>query len=86
MNTESSRVGVVGLGYVGLPLALAMHDAGYTVVGVDIDETTIERLQSGESTVKDVSDADVSRAVEQLEAAGESPIQVGQIEAAAEAS
>ena len=45
MNTESPRVGVVGLGYVGLPLALAMHAAGYDVVGVDIDETTVERIE-----------------------------------------
>lgn len=63
MSIESSRVGVVGLGYVGLPLALAMHEAGYEVVGVDIDETTVERLQGGESTVEDVADSDVSRAV-----------------------
>ncbi|WP_229504765.1 nucleotide sugar dehydrogenase [Natrinema versiforme] len=60
---EQTRVGVVGLGYVGLPLALAMHDAGYDVVGVDVDADTIERLRSGESTVNDVSDARVADAV-----------------------
>ena len=63
MNTESTRVGVVGLGYVGLPLALAMHAAGYDVVGVDIDGTTVERLRNGESTVNDVSDEEIERAV-----------------------
>jgi UDP-N-acetyl-D-glucosamine dehydrogenase len=61
---EQTRVGVVGLGYVGLPLALAMHDAGYDVVGVDVDVDTIERLRSGESTVNDVSDARVTDAIE----------------------
>jgi UDP-N-acetyl-D-glucosamine dehydrogenase len=57
-------VGVVGLGYVGLPLALAMHDAGYDVVGVDIDTDKIETLRSGESTVEDVTDGEVATAVE----------------------
>ncbi|PSP77591.1 UDP-N-acetyl-D-glucosamine dehydrogenase [Halobacteriales archaeon QS_4_69_225] len=61
--TESTRVGVVGLGYVGLPLALAMHNAGYDVVGVDVDEDTVARLRDGESTVRDVADAEVADAV-----------------------
>ncbi|WP_254840518.1 nucleotide sugar dehydrogenase [Natronomonas marina] len=63
MTTQSTRVGVVGLGYVGLPLALAMHNAGYEVVGVDVDPDTVERLRGGESTVNDVSDAEVTDAV-----------------------
>ncbi|MEF8938007.1 MAG: nucleotide sugar dehydrogenase, partial [Halovenus sp.] len=61
--TAQTRFGVVGLGYVGLPLALAMHRAGYDVVGVDIDAETVERLQNGESTISDVSDSDVADAV-----------------------
>ncbi|MDL0132513.1 nucleotide sugar dehydrogenase [Halobacterium salinarum] len=63
MDTDGTRVGVVGLGYVGLPLALAMHDAGYDVVGVDVDAEKVERLRSGESTVEDVTDDDVTTAV-----------------------
>jgi len=62
MNTRT-RVGVVGLGYVGLPLALAMQDAGYDVVGVDIDEEKVTRLRDGESTVNDVSDEALDEAV-----------------------
>jgi UDP-N-acetyl-D-glucosamine dehydrogenase len=61
---DMTRVGVVGLGYVGLPLAIAMHRAGYEVVGVDVDTETVERLQNGESTVSDISDADVAAAGE----------------------
>jgi len=57
---DKTRVGVVGLGYVGLPLSLAMHRAGYDVVGVDVDEDTVESLRGGRSTVNDVSDADVT--------------------------
>ena len=63
MSTQPTRVGVVGLGYIGLPLALAMHNAGYEVVGVDIDEDTVESLRNGTSTVNDVSDAEVTDAV-----------------------
>jgi UDP-N-acetyl-D-glucosamine dehydrogenase len=62
MEAEQTRVGVVGLGYVGLPLALAMHDAGYDVVGVDVDVDKVERLPSGESTVNDITDDEVAEA------------------------
>ncbi|WP_245697897.1 nucleotide sugar dehydrogenase [Haloplanus vescus] len=57
-------MGIIGLGYVGLPLALAMHDAGYDVVGVDVDADKVETLSSGNSTVEDVTDDEVAAAVE----------------------
>jgi UDP-N-acetyl-D-glucosamine dehydrogenase len=63
MENEGTRVGVIGLGYVGLPLALAMHDAGYDVVGVDIDTEKIRTLREGKSTVNDVADEEVQEAV-----------------------
>lgn len=47
-------VGIVGLGYVGLPLAVAAAEAGHDVVGVDIDQRVVERLARGESHVVDV--------------------------------
>lgn len=64
MKEKSTRVGVVGLGYVGLPLTLAMYEAGYDVVGVDVDEDTIETLQAGTSTVNDVTDTEIADAVD----------------------
>ena len=63
MSSQPARVGVVGLGYVGLPLALAMHRAGHEVVGVDVDDETVERLQSGKTRISDVSDSDVADAL-----------------------
>lgn len=57
-------VGVVGLGYVGLPLALAFVDAGYDVVGVDVSEERVEALRAGNSYVKDVGDTDIENALE----------------------
>jgi UDP-N-acetyl-D-glucosamine dehydrogenase len=62
MEDEQTRVGVIGLGYVGLPLALAMHDAGYDVVGVDVDTDKIARLRGGRSTVNDVTNEAVQTA------------------------
>ena len=49
------RVGIVGLGYVGLPLAVAFSEAGHAVVGLDTDARRVERLKAGRSDVEDVS-------------------------------
>jgi UDP-N-acetyl-D-glucosamine dehydrogenase len=51
------RIGVVGLGYVGLPLAVGFAEAGYDVVGVDTDTRIIEALAAGRSHIEDVPDA-----------------------------
>jgi UDP-N-acetyl-D-glucosamine dehydrogenase len=51
----SGRIGIVGLGYVGLPLAVAFAEAGQDVVGVDTDGRVVEALASGRSHVEDVS-------------------------------
>jgi UDP-N-acetyl-D-glucosamine dehydrogenase len=48
------KVGIVGLGYVGLPLALAFAEAGCDVIGVDTDARRIERLRRSESDIEDV--------------------------------
>jgi UDP-N-acetyl-D-glucosamine dehydrogenase len=61
---ERQRVGVVGLGYVGLPLALAMVEAGHEVVGVDVDEERVAQLRDGRSYVTDVPDDTIDSALE----------------------
>jgi len=48
------NVGIVGLGYVGLPLAMSFCEAGHTVIGVDVDPRKIGSLQRGESYIEDV--------------------------------
>jgi UDP-N-acetyl-D-glucosamine dehydrogenase len=52
LASRSARVGVVGLGYVGLPLVRAMHTAGFSVVGYDIDEAKIADLKAGRAYLK----------------------------------
>ena len=53
----SIHAGVIGLGYVGLPLMVAMANAGFRVTGIDINTLKIERLKLGISDVPDVPDA-----------------------------
>src|SRR5512134_4069653 len=59
-----SKVVVVGLGYVGLPLAVRAAEVGHEVVGVDVDPRRVAALRSGTSYVEDVSDDQVKTAVE----------------------
>jgi UDP-N-acetyl-D-glucosamine dehydrogenase len=51
------KIGIVGLGYVGLPLAVAFAEAGHEVVGLDTDPARVESLNSGRSHVEDVPDS-----------------------------
>ncbi len=54
LEQRSARIGVIGLGYVGLPLAVAFGKTGFSVIGVDVDAERVARLRSGESPVEDV--------------------------------
>ena len=56
--------GIVGLGYVGLPLAIELADAGFRVLGLDINQRVVDGLNAGHSHVKDVSDEALRRVVE----------------------
>lgn len=53
-------VGIVGLGYVGLPLLVSFARAGANVVGLDLDEAMLERLRAGNSHIEDVPDSDLA--------------------------
>ena len=54
IETRKARVGVVGLGYVGLPLAVEFAHAGFIVTGIDIDQNKVDQLNRGESYIQDV--------------------------------
>ncbi len=61
---DSHCVGVVGLGYVGMPLGLAFAQAGSRVIGLDTDSRRVEAVRVGESHVEDVSSDELARAVD----------------------
>jgi len=60
---KSSTIGIVGLGYVGLPLLLAYARAGFRVIGFDIDESKKAHLLRGESYIRHIGNADVATAL-----------------------
>jgi len=62
------RVGIMGLGYVGLPLAVAFAEEGHDVVGVDIDARKIEALSRGDSYIEDIPSERLRAASERIEA------------------
>jgi UDP-N-acetyl-D-glucosamine dehydrogenase len=60
------QIGIVGLGYVGLPLAVAFAEAGHEVVGLDLDAAKVEALRAGRSYVEDVPDGVLAPLAERL--------------------
>ncbi len=65
------RIGIVGLGYVGLPLGVAFAEAGHDVVGYDTDRIRIDRLGRGESDIEDVTSERLSALADRLTASAD---------------
>jgi UDP-N-acetyl-D-glucosamine dehydrogenase len=61
---REARIGIMGMVYVGLPLALSFAEQGFEVCGFDTDAAKVEALQRGQNYISHVSDARVARAVE----------------------
>jgi UDP-N-acetyl-D-glucosamine dehydrogenase len=57
IRTRTARVGVIGLGYVGLPLVVELAHAGFDVTGFDIDASKAASIAAGKSYIPDISDA-----------------------------
>jgi UDP-N-acetyl-D-glucosamine dehydrogenase len=64
-QNHSARVVILGLGYVGLPLAVVFADAGYTVIGVDPIREKVDAIQQGKSYIADVPSEQVARLVKE---------------------
>ena len=63
IRARKARVGVIGLGYVGLPLAVEFARAGFDVTGFDVDAAKTSQINAGKSYIPDVGDADLAAAV-----------------------
>src|SRR5512132_1330237 len=62
IEDRSARVGVIGLGYVGLPLALLFEESGFCVTGFDVDPAKVDALQRGESYIRHIGRERVAKA------------------------
>jgi UDP-N-acetyl-D-glucosamine dehydrogenase len=64
---RTARVGIIGLGYVGLPLAVTAANHGYPVTGFDIDPGKMDRLDAGQSYIEAVADADLASVADRMD-------------------
>ena len=62
LNDRTAVIGIMGLGYVGLPLMLRFAEVGYRVIGIDTDAVKVARLQKGRSYIEHISDALIAKA------------------------
>lgn len=63
IQSRNVSIAILGMGYVGLPLATVFADAGFTVIGIDTDEGKVDTLRQGKSYIPDVLTEDVGRLV-----------------------
>jgi len=63
ISNKTARVGIIGLGYVGLPLAVEFAKAGFSVTGIDLIQPKVDQINAGDSYIQDVSDEDVASLV-----------------------
>ena len=64
-DSKSAVIGIVGLGYVGLPLLIRFSDVDFRVIGFDIDRQKVDRLNSGQSYIKHISNEQIKSALNQ---------------------
>src|SRR5208283_339637 len=64
IRSRRARVGIVGLGYVGLPLAVEFAKAGFAVTGIDISEEKVRRVNAGDSYIGDISSSTLAPLIE----------------------
>ncbi|MBI04438.1 MAG: UDP-N-acetyl-D-glucosamine dehydrogenase [Pelagibacteraceae bacterium] len=64
LKDKTAKIGVIGLGYVGLPLAIEFVQTGYNVVGIDVDESKNRLINSGKNYIKDIDDNILKKSVE----------------------
>ncbi len=64
INGKNAKIGVIGLGYVGLPLALSFLDNGFDVIGFDIDTSKINKIKSGKSYINHIPSEKIKKSIE----------------------
>ncbi len=64
LRDKQAKIGVIGLGYVGLPIAVEFADQGFYTLGIDVDRLKVEKINSGTNYIADVSDSRLKALVE----------------------
>ena len=64
INNKRAKIGILGLGYVGLPLGLEFAEKEFNVLGFDLDENKVKKLNSGETYIKHIPEERISKSVE----------------------
>jgi len=64
LENKSARVAILGLGYVGLPLAVVFAEAGFKVTGIDPIQAKVEQIKQGKSYVLDITSDQVAKLVQ----------------------
>ena len=62
IDSKSAVVGIIGLGYVGLPLVIRFSEEGFRAIGFDIDKEKVEKLNKGESYLKHIPSSSIDAA------------------------
>ena len=65
LRNRQAKIAVIGLGYVGLPLAVEKAKAGFTVVGIEKKKKKVDMVNQGENYIPDIIDLDLERVVKQ---------------------
>src|ERR1044072_8338262 len=63
IRAKEAKVGVIGLGYVGLPLAVEFARAGFDVTGFDVDQSKADQVNKGKTYIPDVEQQEIERVV-----------------------
>lgn len=64
VSAKTAKIGILGLGYVGIPLAMRVHEVDLPVLGFDIDNRRVDQLNSGQSPIKHLSGDDIKAMVD----------------------
>ena len=64
LSGKTATIGIIGLGYVGLPLMLRYTEVGYKVLGIDVDQTKVDKLMEGESFIKHIKVDSIQQSIE----------------------
>ena len=64
LNSKKATIGILGMGYVGLPLMLRYNAIGYNVLGFDVDQSKVDSIEAGKSYIEHISSNSIENAVQ----------------------